>query len=102
MSRTMATASASNVLLSPDATGIVRGTRAPSGSYEAANHFLQKNHEEHHIFWREVAGHNHIAHSILSVYALGGSPADIQRAFEDGAGIQRPIPLQEQLTVKTL
>jgi hypothetical protein len=97
---TMATATASNVLLSPDDTGIVRGARAPSGSYAAANHFLQKNHDEHHIFWRKVAGHNHIAHSILSVYALGGSPAEIQRAFEDGADIQQPIPSQEQLTVK--
>jgi hypothetical protein len=102
MNMTMATATAFNVSLSPDDTGIVRGARASSGSYEAANHFLQKNHDEHHIFWRDVAGHNHIAHSILSVYALGGSPVEIQRAFEDGADIQQPIPSQEKLTVKTL
>jgi hypothetical protein len=102
MNMTMATATASNVYLSPDYTGIVRGARASSGSYEAANHLLQKNHDEHHIFWRDVAGHNHIAHSILSVYALGGSPTEIQRAFEDGAGIQRPIPSQEKLMAKTL
>jgi hypothetical protein len=102
MSTKMATATASSVLLSPHQTGIVDVARTPSEAFETANHFLQKNHDEHHIFWREVAGHNHVAHSILSVYALGGSPAEIKRAFEDGAEIQQPIPPQEQLAVETL
>lgn len=98
----MATVTTSRIVLSPDNTGIVHSTNSPSESHEAANHFLQQNHDRHHMFWREVAGHNHTAHSVLSVYALGGDAAAIQRAFEDGAEIQRPIPSKERLAIKSL
>jgi hypothetical protein len=73
--------------------GVARVTDTnPDGSLEAANRLLQKNHNEHHIFWRSVAGHNHVAHSVLNTLALGGGPRDLQRAFDDGAEIQVPIP----------
>jgi questin oxidase-like protein len=85
-------ATASQIHLSSDHLGLVRSTKNPVGSLEAASRILQKNHDEHHIFWREVAGHNHISHSVLSTFALGGSPVDIQRAFDDGVDIQRPVP----------
>ncbi|RMD40963.1 hypothetical protein DV735_g4144, partial [Chaetothyriales sp. CBS 134920] len=63
-----------------------------AGSLEAANRLLQRNHDSHHIFWRDLNGHNHMAHSLLSILALGGSPADIQRAYDDGLAVQRPLP----------
>ncbi|KAF2648479.1 hypothetical protein K491DRAFT_708672 [Lophiostoma macrostomum CBS 122681] len=94
---TETTATASKVHLGTENQGTLRVTGKPAGSFEAASRFLQKNHDEHHIFWREVAGHNHIAHSVLSVFALGGSPSDIQRAFEDGAEIQRPLRTQTEV-----
>ncbi|KAF7162434.1 hypothetical protein CNMCM5623_007725 [Aspergillus felis] len=85
-------ATASEVRLRPH-LGVARVTDTnPDGSLEAANRLLQKNHNEHHIFWRSVAGHNHVAHSVLNILALGGGPTDLQRAFDDGADIQAPIP----------
>lgn len=87
---------ASLINLSPEHLGLGRlaSTSNLAGSLEAANKVLQKNHESHHIFFRDQGGHNHIAHSVLSVLALGGSPADLQRAYDDGVDIvkQRPLP----------
>lgn len=99
-------ATASLVHLSPEHLGFVRSTGATTDtaieSLEAASKTLQKNHDEHHIFWREVAGHNHISHSVLSTFALGGSPSDIQRAFDDGADIQKPIPPRDPEVIRSL
>lgn len=93
---TRTAATAVNVHLTPDNSGIAFAATRPHRSSEAASRFLQKNHDEHHIFWREVAGHNHVAHSVLSVFALGGNPSELRRAFEDGASIQRPLPPREE------
>ncbi|KAH1569450.1 hypothetical protein KXX25_008446 [Aspergillus fumigatus] len=85
-------ATASQIRLRPR-LGVARATDTnPDGALEAANRLLQKNHNEHHMFWRSVAGHNHVAHSVLNTLALGGGPGDLQRAFDDGAEIQVPIP----------
>ncbi|KAG6007654.1 hypothetical protein E4U21_005735 [Claviceps maximensis] len=78
--------------LSNEHLGIIRDAHINPASVDEANRLLQKNHEEWHMFFRDRAGHNHISHSILTCLALGASPEDIQRAFDDGVGIQRPIP----------
>ena len=95
-------ATATQIHLTSSHPGILSTGEKPNGSFEAASRILQKNHDEHHIFWREVAGHNHIAHSVLSVFALGGSPDELQRAFEDGADIQRSLPPLEESTIEEL
>jgi hypothetical protein len=103
MANAAATASDSNVLLSPHGTKIVcGGASALSKSVEAASHFLQKNSNEHHISCREVRGHSYLAHSILSVYALRDSPAEIQRAFKDRIDLQQLITSKKHLAIKTL
>jgi hypothetical protein len=61
-------------------------------SVEEANRLLQLNHDKWHIFFRDVTGHNHIAHSILTCLALGAEPGDIQRAYDDGEATQRARP----------
>ncbi|KAJ5527926.1 hypothetical protein N7513_012085 [Penicillium frequentans] len=71
---------------------IAQVNKNPPGSAETANHLLQRNHDENHIFWRAVAGHNHVAHSVLTTFALGGGPTELQRAFDDGVDIQQPLP----------
>lgn len=84
------------ISLSPEHLGLGRLASSPTpvGLLEVANKALQKNHETHHIFFRDQGGHNHIVHSVLSVLALGGSPTDLQRAYDDGVDIvkQRPLP----------
>lgn len=82
----------SQIELSDEHIGILGDAKVDSASMDQANRLLQKNHEEWHMFFRDRAGHNHIAHSILTCLALGASPEDIERAYDDGVGIQRPIP----------
>ena len=65
---------------------------SPPGSTEVANELLQENHVKNHIFFRDVGGHNHLPHSILTVLAMGGGPKELRRAFDDGEKIQRPRP----------
>ncbi|KAJ5769688.1 hypothetical protein N7520_004247 [Penicillium odoratum] len=96
-------ATSSRILITTDHPGkIAQVNKSPSGSAETANHLLQRNHDENHIFWRAVAGHNHVAHSVLTTLALGGGPAELQRAFDDGVDIQQPIPTTNAEIVEQL
>lgn len=72
--------------------GLARLEASPPGAIEMANDLLQKNHEIYHMYFRDVGGHNHIPHSILTILAMGGGPEQLKRAFDDGAPIQRPLP----------
>jgi NAD(P)-dependent dehydrogenase (short-subunit alcohol dehydrogenase family) len=83
---------ASKVSLSPEHTGLGRVSESTPESFKMANHLLQKNHDENHIFWRDLNGHNHMAHSILTTFAMGASPSELQRANDDGIAVQRPMP----------
>ena len=102
MSATTTTAEASRVRLSPEHLGIAHITDSPEGSLETVERLLQKNHDDYHVYWRDVGGHNHISHSVLSVLALGGGPVQLQRAYDDGIEIQRPTPPLYQHIVQEL
>lgn len=78
--------------LNPSHLGFVRGPAPPAESLEECNRLLQKNHGEYHMFFRDTAGHNHIAHSLLTILALGASPQELQDRYDDGTPIQRGIP----------
>lgn len=88
----MSVLKSSLVALSPDHPGIARINQSPPGCIDAANKLLQQNHTKFHIYFRDLAGHNHIAHSVLTVLAMGGGPDDLERAYDDGEGIQREMP----------
>ena len=83
---------ASPIHLSPSHVGIFKGADIAPGSLEECNQLLQKNHEQYHMFFRDTAGHNHIAHSLLTILALGASPQELHDRYDDGIPIQRPIP----------
>ncbi|KAH8756632.1 hypothetical protein F5883DRAFT_162456 [Diaporthe sp. PMI_573] len=70
----------------------VRGSPNPPGSVEECNRLLQKNHDYYHMFFREMAGMNHISHSLLTCLALGAGPAELQDRYDDEAAGQRPMP----------
>ncbi|KAF2017038.1 hypothetical protein BU24DRAFT_420064 [Aaosphaeria arxii CBS 175.79] len=80
------------IQIDPKNTGLVTTGNITPESIEACNKFLKKNHEEWHMFFRDRAGHNHIAHSLLSVLSMGGTPEDLEGRYEDGVQIQRVIP----------
>ncbi|KAI2613404.1 hypothetical protein GGR54DRAFT_327326 [Hypoxylon sp. NC1633] len=90
----------SQVRLSPQHMGVARLGSSPAGSIQAANELLQKNHDLFHMYFRDVAGHNHIPHSILTVLAMGGGPKQLERAYNDGTPIQRPLPPVDREVVK--
>lgn len=94
--------SASQIDLSDIHVAFTGDTKVDAASVKEANRLLQKNHEEHHMFFRDLAGHNHILHSILTCLALGAAPEDIQRAYDDGVDLQRPIPDTDTRLVKRL
>ncbi|ESZ98976.1 HypA [Sclerotinia borealis F-4128] len=87
----MAAPSSSQVLLSPQYSGLGRLDPNPPGSLELTSELLQKNHERYHMYFRDVAGHNHIPHSLLTVLAMGGGPKELNRAYDDGYTYQRPL-----------
>lgn len=67
-------------------------------SANTASDLLQKNHQEHHIFFNQSGFHNHIAHHLLTIYALNAGPGEIQKAYNVNVGYQRPPqPLDDNL-----
>ena len=55
-----------------------------------ASQILQENHENYHIFFNQDQFHNHIAHHILTLYALGANPAQLQSQYDLNKTYQRP------------
>ncbi|KAK3182631.1 hypothetical protein K4F52_006081 [Lecanicillium sp. MT-2017a] len=89
---TNTTVKANLVQLSADCASLGRVNAIPPESVKKAEELLQKNHDEFHVFWRDINGHNHMAHSLLTTFALGGSPMELQRAYDDGIAVQRSQP----------
>lgn len=54
------------------------------------------------MYFRDVAGHNHIPRVVLTIVAMGGGPQDLRRAYDDGEDIQRPMPLVDPHAVSEM
>jgi len=49
------------------------------------------------MFFNNSGFHNHIAHHLLTIFALGANPQQIQKAFDDNKVIQRPqFPVEKR------
>lgn len=68
------------------------GDLDPKDSIEATSNWLTINHERWYMLFRELAGHNHIPHAILTTFPMGGGPKELRRAYDDGESMQRPMP----------
>ncbi|ORY19300.1 hypothetical protein BCR34DRAFT_621122 [Clohesyomyces aquaticus] len=71
-------------------------------SADKVNRLLQENHEKYHIFFNKSGFHNHIAHHLLTLYALNASPSTLQTAYDDNASYQRPPVSLEQSVVQDM
>lgn len=97
------TTKSSRVQLSANLNVLGRVNEVPSeDAVRKTEELLQKNHDDFHVFWRDQNGHNHMAHSLLTTFALGGDPHEVQRAYEDGLAVQRAQPQVEYDVVKGL
>jgi hypothetical protein len=85
--RTMATAS--HIELSPSAAGVYHVPDITAESGKVGSQLLQENHEKYHIFFNQSGFHNHIAHHLLTIYALGATPDELQAAFDKDKSGQR-------------
>ncbi|KAK3382223.1 hypothetical protein B0T24DRAFT_686106 [Lasiosphaeria ovina] len=88
--------------LASEDLGVARIGPNPAGTVDVANDLLRKNHERWHMYFRDVAGHNHIPHALLSTLAMGGGAQDLRRAYDDGEAIQRPMPAVDFAAVAEL
>ncbi|KAL2697476.1 hypothetical protein AAEP93_011380 [Penicillium crustosum] len=57
----------------------------------ATSDALQEDMELHHIFFNDEKFHNHTVHHLLSLYALGAGPEDINAAYKRNSTYQRPV-----------
>ncbi|EFQ85821.1 hypothetical protein CFE70_006479 [Pyrenophora teres f. teres 0-1] len=91
-------ATASKIQLSASQTPQFHVANLRRESATKASELLQINHEKHHIFFNQDGFHNHIAHHLLTLFALGGTPAQLQSAYDHNASYQRaPEPLQSSI-----
>ena len=52
--------------------------------------------QEHHL--TPTSFHNHIVHHILTIFALGATPSEIHKAFEENNAWQRPhFPVEDKI-----
>jgi hypothetical protein len=110
----MATGSRVHLEASQKPQFYVKGITAESA--ERTSQLLQVNHEKHHIFFNQSGFHvscvlaqpaytarsdtwqNHIAHHLLTLFALNASPAEIQKGYDDNVSYQRPPePLKDSI-----
>lgn len=59
-------------------------------SAKKASELLQENHDKHHIFFNQDGFHNHIAHHILTIFALNATPTELQTGYDNNVYYQRP------------
>lgn len=89
--------------LEPHHLGMCPGIKSsPPNAIETANRLLKKNHDEAHIFWRDVAGHNHTAHNILTRLAIGANASDLESGYVDTDSHRRPIPPVDEQVIREL
>jgi len=93
-------ATASKVLLSTheQPAFFIPGFNAPEKA-KAASELLQENHDRFHMFFNSDGFHNHIAHHLLTTYALDASTKDLQHHFKSNESYQRALDSYDQATV---
>lgn len=101
-SRTMATADL--VQLQADHPGVYhrQGISRSDAATKKASELLQQNHDQHHIFFNSSGFHNHIAHHLLTIWALNASPDDLQRGYDTNRSYQRPSKKPQTSIVEEL
>ncbi|KAL4916978.1 hypothetical protein BDW62DRAFT_211499 [Aspergillus aurantiobrunneus] len=92
-------ATATNIQLSPKTdTGVFSTQGITADSAKTASEVLQEDLEKHHVYFNNMGFHNHIAHHILTIYALGASPSEIRAAYARNKAYQRrAMPVHENV-----
>ncbi|KAF3941079.1 hypothetical protein ABW19_dt0205806 [Dactylella cylindrospora] len=78
-------------IVTPPKSNAVRAAYTDE-STSRVNLLLQQNHDRFHTFSEfEDRLHNHVAHHLLALYALGGTADNLQFAYDTNVKLQLPI-----------
>ena len=87
--------------VTPSTTGVWHVSDITIISADKTAQLLQKNFDSFHVFWNFKGYHNHQVHYLLTAFALGANPDQIQTAFNKNVGYQRErLPIDEALIQK--
>ncbi|KAF2736550.1 hypothetical protein EJ04DRAFT_562408 [Polyplosphaeria fusca] len=80
-----------SIFLSPErSSGYTHVAGLKQENADKASELLMLNHAKYHTLFDEVGFHNHIVHHLLTIWALGASPLEIQRAYDRNQHYQLP------------
>ncbi|KAK4615670.1 Baeyer-Villiger oxidase ptaJ [Fulvia fulva] len=95
-------ASASTVQLQLDQHPVYYRNGISNESTKKVSELMQENHEKFHIFFNNDGFHNHIAHQMLTMWALKASPDQIRREYNSNKLYQRPSQKPDTKTLQDL
>ncbi|PTB35431.1 uncharacterized protein TrAFT101_008980 [Trichoderma asperellum] len=68
-------------------TGLLKWKQTDESAAKVSE-LLQKDLESHHVFFNAEGFHNHIVHSLLTLYATGASPSTLEEAYAENHSYQ--------------
>ncbi|GAP87573.1 putative protein [Rosellinia necatrix] len=83
-------ATSRTIQITPENVGLGHEKRSEAAAKKTTE-LLQDDLEKHHCYFNDKGYHNHISHQLLSLYALGASPEQIQKGYDDNASYQRSL-----------
>ena len=95
-------ATAFKIILSPKESGVFSLQGLTKESAQKASEVLQENHDKYHIYFKKGVFHNHIAHHISTLFALGASPIVIEEQYRRNTSYQLPQLLIDHKVVEDL
>ncbi|KAJ5104657.1 hypothetical protein NUU61_002004 [Penicillium alfredii] len=95
-------ASATTIHLSPATDSGVFSSGVREDAARTASELLQEDMELHHVFFNNQGFHNHIAHEVLTLYALGATPEHIRAGYNRNKSYQRPVFPTDKSVVSAL
>lgn len=95
-------ATASHIELDPATAGVYHAPDITVASSKAGSQLLQENHEKFHMYFNRSGFHNHLAHHLLTIYALGATPGELQTAFDNNKTYQRPQFTVDKVNVQDM
>lgn len=91
----------SEINITTSTTGVYHVSNISAESARHATALLSQNHDSFNIFWNHRNYHNHQVHYLLTAYALGATPKQLQVVFDGNTAYQRPmLPIDESLISK--
>ncbi|KAL1860327.1 hypothetical protein VTK73DRAFT_7380 [Phialemonium thermophilum] len=96
-----ATGTPYQVRITSQDTGLWK-VRQTEEAAQKTSELLQKDNEEHHVFFNNEGFHNHIPHHLLALFGTGAPATAIQKAYDDNAGYQRPALSPHERVIQDL